>query len=44
MDNFTYTFNGLGEFLLVDADGGAFVMQARSVLSDMTGETCIIEC
>ncbi len=44
MDNFSYTFNGIGEFLLVDADDGAFVMQARSVLSNMTGETCRIEC
>ena len=33
LDGLQYTFNGIGEFLLVDADGGTFVMQARSIIA-----------
>ena len=31
LDNFQYTFNGLGEYTLIKTDGGNFTLQGRTV-------------
>lgn len=33
LDDKGYTFNGIGEYVMVDADNGTFILQARTVLA-----------
>ena len=33
MDDGNYTFNGLGEYVMIDAENGAFQLQARTKLA-----------
>ena len=33
LDDKDYTFNGIGEYTMVDANNGSFILQARTVLA-----------
>ena len=33
LDEKVYTFNGIGEYTMIDADNGKFTLQARTVLA-----------
>jgi len=41
LDNFEYTFNGLGEYTLIETSGGNFTLQGRTAkaLDDKGAET-----
>ena len=49
LDGYTYTFNGLGEYVLSDVDDGFFVLQGRmaraiSEANDDINGTVIVAC
>ena len=42
LDNGNYTFNGLGEFVMIDAQNGTFQLQARTTLAQGNSTTATI--
>jgi len=42
LDDKDYTFNGIGEYTMVDADNSSFILQARTVLAPGNRSTATI--
>lgn len=42
LDDKDYTFNGIGEYTMVDADNGSFIFQARTVLAPGNRSTATV--